>query len=114
MESDLSRIKALVERPGESLPVEIKRWIDPDQPQGKFLLVKAALALRNYGGGYIVIGFDSDTLEPDSTNVLPDVRGSFHIDKIQGLISHYASEPFEVVMHFQEREGGDGQLYPRY
>src|SRR2546429_2657512 len=96
MESDLSRIKALVERPGESLAIEIKRWIDPDQPQGKAILVKAALALRNYGGGYIVIGFDNDTLEPDKHNVPPDVKALFHIDKIHGLISRYASEPFEV------------------
>jgi len=108
-ESDFSRIQALVQRPGESLTIEIKRWIDPDQLQGKVILVRAALALRNYGGGYIVIGFDNDTLEPDRNNVPPDVRGLFHIDKIQGLISHYASEPFEVVVEFPER---DGQLYP--
>jgi hypothetical protein len=34
MEIDFSPIQALVERPGESLFVEIKRWIDPDQPEG--------------------------------------------------------------------------------
>jgi hypothetical protein len=109
MESDFSRIQALVQRPGESLAIEIKRWIDPDQPEGKCILVKAALALRNYGGGYIVIGFDNDSLEPDRNNVPPDVKALFHIDKIQGLISKYASELFEVTVEFPER---DGQPYP--
>jgi hypothetical protein len=109
MEIDFSRIKALVERPGESLSVEIKRWIDPDQPEGVAIIVRAALALRNYGGGYIVIGFDNNTLEPDKNNVPSDVRTLFHIDKIQGLISKFASEPFEVMVEFPER---DGQLYP--
>ena len=109
MESDFSRIQALVNRPGESLSVEIKRWINPDQPEGITMLVRAALALRNHGGGYIVIGFDNETLEPDTNNIPSDVRALFHIDKLQGLVTRFASEPFEVTVEFPER---DGQLYP--
>lgn len=106
---DFSRIQALVDRPGESLPVELKRWIDPASPEGKEKIVKTALALRNYGGGSLVIGFDNATLEPDTNNVPRNVREDFHIDKIQALISKYASEPFEISVEFPEREG---QLYP--
>jgi hypothetical protein len=106
---DFSRLQALVERPGESLSVEIKQWIDPDQPQGIAMIVRAALALRNYGGGYLVIGFDNETLQPDRNNAPSDVRALFHIDKIQGLISKFASEPFAVAVEFLQR---DGQLYP--
>jgi predicted HTH transcriptional regulator len=109
MESDLSRIQALLNRPGESLSVEIKRWINPDQPEGITMLVRAALALRNHGGGYIVIGFDNETLEPDTNNIPSDVRALFHIDKLQRLVTRFASEPFEVTVEFPER---DGQLYP--
>jgi hypothetical protein len=109
METDSLPIQALVDRPGESLAVEIKRWIDPDQSERIAMIVRAALALRNHGGGYIVIGFDNETLEPDKNNVPSDVRVLFHIDKIQGLISRFASEPFEVTVEFPER---DGQLYP--
>jgi hypothetical protein len=65
MEYDLSRIQELVKRPGESLSVELKRWINPDHAEGIVKIVKAALALRNHGGGYIVIGFNSETLQPD-------------------------------------------------
>ena len=106
---DFSRIQALVDRPSESLSIELKRWIDPDQSEGKAKIVKTALALRNYGGGYLVIGFDDDTHEPDQNGVPQDVQAAFHIDKIQALISRYASEPFEVSVEFPEREG---QPYP--
>ena len=106
---DSSRIQALVERPGENLSVELKRWIDPASPEGIAKIVKTALALRNHGGGDLVIGFDNDTCEPDTNNVPQNVREDFHIDKVQALISKYASEPFEVSVEFLEREG---QLYP--
>lgn len=78
---DSSRIQASVDRPSESLSVELKRWIDPASPEGKEKIVKTALALRNHGGGYLVIGFDNDTL-PDTNNVPQNVREDFHIDKI--------------------------------
>ena len=106
---DFSRIQALVDRPSESLSIELKRWIDPDQSEGKAKIVKAALALRNCGGGDLVIGFDNDTREPDQNNVPPNVKTAFHIDTIQALISKYASESFEVSVEFPEREG---QPYP--
>jgi len=106
---DSSRTQELVERPGESLSVELKRWIDPDTPEGMAKIVKTVLALRNHGGGYLVIGFDNNTLDPDLENIPENLREKFHIDKIQGLISKYASEPFEVLLEFPEREG---QEYP--
>ena len=106
---DFARIQALVDRPTESLSIELKRWIDPDQPEDAAKIVKAALALRNHGGGDLVIGFDDHTHEPSQEDVPQDVEAAFHIDKIQDLISRYASEPFEVSVEFTEREG---QPYP--
>lgn len=109
MDIDSTRIQQLIERPVESLSVELKRWLDPAQDEHKVKIIKAALALRNHGGGYLVIGFDNETLQPDIHNVTADVRGSFHLDIIQGIISKYASEPFEISVEFPER---DGQAYP--
>lgn len=107
--TDFSRIQALVNRPTESLSIELKRWIDPDQPEGKAKIVKTALALRNYGGGDLVIGFDNDTHQPDQNNIPPDIKSAFDTDTIYALISKYASESFEVSVGFPEREG---QPYP--
>lgn len=41
----------------ETLAVELKEWLDPTQDEAKAILAKAILALANYGGGHIVIGF---------------------------------------------------------
>ncbi len=109
MNVDSSRVHELVERPGESLSVELKRWIDPTSPEGISKIVRAILALRNHGGGYLVIGFDNETLKPDSENAPTDIRSAFHIDKIQGLISRFSSEPFEIAVEFPEC---NGQIYP--
>jgi hypothetical protein len=105
---DFNRVQDLVNRPSEGLSIEIKRWIDPDEPEGMAKIVRALLALRNYGGGFLLIGFDNKTLMPAGT-APRDVRSAFHVDKIQGLVSRFASEPFGIAVEFPKREG---QEYP--
>lgn len=107
MTVDQSRIDALVARPSESLNVEIKSWISPNDEAGIAKIVRASLALRNRNGGYLLIGFDDKTLLPSQKGKPDDVRATFHIDKIQGIISRYASELFEVEVAFGKREGQD-------
>jgi hypothetical protein len=106
---DYDQIQGLVTRPGESLNVEVKRWLDPTDPNGIEKIVKAVFAIHSRNGGFLVIGFDDKTLEPDAGHEPPDVRGTFHRDKIQQLISRYAYEPFEIHVVFAER---DGHAYP--
>jgi hypothetical protein len=105
MEAETSRTKNLIERPQESLSVEIKRWINPDTSEGIAKIVKGAIALRNFGGGFFVIGLDNETLLPDKEHEPPNIRNLFHIDKIQGMIGKYSSSPFEVTIDFIAREG---------
>jgi hypothetical protein len=76
-----------------------------DDPNGISKIVRGVLALRNRNGGYFVIGFDDKTLQPDTGNEPSDVRLAFHPDKVQGLVSRYASELFEVSVAFGQREG---------
>lgn len=102
---DQTQIDALVARPTESLRVEIKRWINPDEPEGIAKIARAALAIRNRNGGFLIIGFDNKTLKPDAGNEPGDVRAAFHIDKIQGIVSRYTSDSFEVAVGFGERDG---------
>jgi hypothetical protein len=105
MNTDQSRIDDLLARLSEGLTVEVKRWIRGDEPQGMSKIVRGALALRNRNGGYFVIGFDDKTLQPDIGNEPTDVRAAFHTDKLQGLISRYASELFEVAVVFGKHGG---------
>jgi len=104
---DQRRIDDLVARPSESLNVEIKRWINPGEPEGAAKIARAAMAIRNRDGGFVIIGFDDKTLQPDFGNEPADVRTAFHIDKIQGIVSRYSSELFEVAVGFGDRNGAD-------
>lgn len=110
MEITLDEIAGFVDRPSEGLNREIKRWIDPTTRAGIEKIVKSCFALRNRNGGYLLIGFDDSTLQPDVANAVPaDIQATFHIDTIQGIILRYASEPFEIAVGFGDR---DGQQYP--
>jgi hypothetical protein len=99
------RIQDLIERPSESLSIELKGWFDPDTPEGKAKIVRAAIAMRNNDGGYILIGFNNETGAPEFGNVPAHIRPLFHVDKIQYLITKYSSEPFEVKIYYPSREG---------
>src|SRR5437016_41592 len=100
MDIDAVHVQALVDRPAEGLSVELKAWISPDNPEGQAKMVRGVLALRNHGGGYFVIGFDDKTLQPDTTNIPPDARAAFHIDKIQGLVSRLPLNRLKLLWRF--------------
>ena len=100
-------IDTLLSRPAEGLNVELKRWIDPKSDSGVEKIAKAALALRNRNGGYLVIGFDNHSLSPDTGDRPADVHAEFHIDNIQAIISRYASDLFEIGIGFSRRAGID-------
>lgn len=105
----LERTTELLRNLSESRSVEIKRWIDPTSAEGKAKIVKGVFALYNFNGGYFVVGFDDASLTPDLARAPNNVRSVFHHDAIQGLISHYASEHFEVALTYPDL---DGQEYP--
>ncbi|MEY9199437.1 hypothetical protein ABIA16_004616 [Sinorhizobium fredii] len=95
----------LVNAPAEALNVEIKRWISPSEPAGIAKIAIACMALRNRNGGYLIIGFDNNTLEPTTEGIPADVKAEFHIDVIQQIVSKYSSVPFEVSVAFGKRDG---------
>jgi hypothetical protein len=104
---DQEQIDGLVNAPAESLNVEIKRWIGLTDPQHQAKIVKGCLALRNRNGGSLVIGFDDETLQPDRAGAPSSPRDDFHVDKVQGLISRFSQEIFEVGVGFSHRDGLD-------
>jgi hypothetical protein len=93
-------VDELVSNLSESLSVEVKRWIDPRTPAGAAKIIQATIALRNRNGGYLVVGFHDDTMMPDVENEPDDVFTAFHADIVQGIVSKYASLPFEVLVGF--------------
>lgn len=102
------RIENLLRGPTESLQVELKTWLDPQTDEDAAKLVKAIFAIRNRNGGFVVIGFDNGTLQPDPCP-FPDIGALYHVDVIQGLVSRYANTSFEVEVVLREL---DGQRHP--
>ena len=100
----LEDAEELVRSPSESRNVEVKRWIDPANPKNQAKIIKCLHALRNFNGGYLVIGFDDKTGKPDTSNIPNNVRDDYHQDKIQKLVSEYSSDPFAVDVQYPERE----------
>lgn len=105
MPLELTQLSQLVDQPSESLSLELKDWFDPDSNEGKAKIIKAALAMRNNDGGYLLIGFNNDDGSPNIDGAPNDVPEVFHVDKIQGYITRYSSESFEVFVHYPELAG---------
>ena len=99
-----SLARSLVERPTESLSTEIKSWLDLDQKEHKATLVKALLALFNHNGGQLIIGFADKTLAPVKLPSEDEVRKQYHSDRVNSLVSKYASQPIDIHVEFVERE----------
>ena len=95
----------MVERPHEAINIELKSWIDPKSPEGEQKIARAALALRNQNGGYLVIGFNDKTGKPDPVPAGVNVRLQYHTDEIQKIVSRYAWHPFVIETHFPETGG---------
>jgi hypothetical protein len=106
MAYEQSVIDALISAPSENLSVEIKRWIDPNTNQGISKIAKGLLALRNQDGGFFVIGIDDKTLRPDAHRPA-NYKALFHPDLIQGIVSKYASDRFEIEVAWGIRDSED-------
>lgn len=99
MPASTEYVQDLIANPSERLLVEVKNWIDPSIDKDKAKIVKGCLALRNYGGGFLVIGFHNETYQPEPAPPY-DPRVAFDPDEINALVNRYASEKFEVFVHF--------------
>lgn len=104
-----TRADEIVARPVESLNVELKTWLDLQDDAHAAKLVKAVFALRNRNGGYLVIGFDDRTLQPDPYTLDRQVEEVYHHDEVQAEVSRYANETFEIMVRYGHR---DGNSYP--
>ena len=93
----------LVEDPSEDLDREYKSWLDLQNKENKGTLAKAAIAMVNYGGGFIIIGFKHPDLisyecPKDITPITQDL--------VNSVISAYADPGFHcTVQNIRTRAG---------
>lgn len=94
----------MLETLSETLDTEIKGWLNPDDKADQAKIAKACIALRNHGGGQLVIGFDDTSRQPLPYSHTSPVKELYHSDKIQGIVSRYASPLFDVSIVFEPKD----------
>jgi hypothetical protein len=90
---------------GETLGLEHKKWLSLEDPLHQAHLLRACFALRNHGGGWLVIGVDDGT-GLRSPGAPTDLRASYNADKIQRMVADFSTDPFEVAIAYPEIAGG--------
>lgn len=94
-ESD--KIKDLIRNPVESEGVELKSWIDLKDNEQKSKIAKHIAAISNFGGGYLIFGFNDDL-----TRCKPNenVRKDYSQDILGGIIDKYLHPKFQCKVRF--------------
>ena len=109
MDIEENQITSFLRQPSEGLQVEVKNWLDPRTEESVSKIIKAIFAIRNRNGGFLIIGYNNDTLLPDRYTLDQNVETLYHVDIVQALVSRYTNIPFEIAVSIRER---DGQRHP--
>ncbi len=91
-------LRPLITEPREDLAYEYKDWLDLTSKEHKATMAKAAIALANHGGGFIVIGFaeQEQTLKSRSCpGEIPEITQ----DSVNAIIRRYADPEFHCELH---------------
>lgn len=84
--------------PREALDIELKNWLNPVDKDDAAKIAKELLALANYGGGYLIFGFDDKSLAPDLAR--PKNLDDYSVDKINAITKRFAEPSFHCdVQH---------------
>jgi hypothetical protein len=104
-------LQELVRSPREDMNIELKRWMDMGDKNVQAKLAKELLALHNYGGGYLVIGFRNEhPAVPDAENRPRDLS-SFSTDAFNNIIKKFAEPAFHCISHVVKHPE-TGEEYP--
>lgn len=97
-------VKGYIADPRETYSCELKPWIDPETNDHDVVMIaKTCLALRNKGGGTLLIGISNDGELLD----LPDGYDPailFTQDKMQAIVSIYSAQQFGIDVYHVEME----------
>lgn len=103
-------LQPLVTEPREALDAEYKGWLDLTTTEHKAVLAKAAIAIANHGGGYIIMGLEDQGHQlvgsPRPTNV-PEVSQ----DAVNAAIHRFATPEFHCEVYNVPHPAG-GIIHP--
>lgn len=103
-------LQDLLRSPREDLDIELKRWMDPADKVVQAKLAKELIALRNHGGGYLVIGF-KDEHPPVADPERPASLDGFSTDVFNNVLKKYAEPGFHCMSHVVKHPE-TGETYP--
>jgi hypothetical protein len=102
----IAELQPLLGEPREDLAVEYKTWIDLTTNDHKAVVAKAAIALANHGGGYIVIGFEDQGHRLASV-VRPATVPETSQDAVNAAIQRFATPAFHCELYSVPHPSGD-------
>jgi hypothetical protein len=94
----LNDLEPLISEPREDLGVEYKDWLDLTNNEHRAVLAKAAIALVNHGGGFIVIGMSDEPaglISKPRPAAIPEITQ----DSINAAIRRYATPEFHCEVY---------------
>ena len=94
----IQELQPLVSEPREDLGVEYKGWLDLTGNEHKATVAKAAIALANHGGGFIVIGL-ADQGQQLQSQARPAEIPEITQDAVNAAIRRYATPEFHCEMY---------------
>jgi hypothetical protein len=94
----IADLEPLITEPREDLGAEYKDWLDLTNNEHRAVLAKAAIALVNHGGGFIVMGF-ADGTGGLASGPRPERVPEVTQDAVNAAIRRYASPEFHGEMY---------------
>lgn len=107
-----AQLQSLVDDPREALNIEVKRWLDLTAKADQAVLAKAAIALANHGGGFVVLGFEEHADGAFAPHLPRPARMDVYSqDAIARIVATYAEPAFQVEVSHVARQA-DGASHP--
>ena len=94
----IEELQPLLGEPREDLAAEYKTWLDLTANDHRALLAKAAIALANHGGGFIIVGFDDNGHQLESV-ARPANVPQISQDAVNTAIQRFATPAFHCELY---------------
>jgi hypothetical protein len=104
------QLSDLLIEPQEDLRTEAKTWLDLDDPTHRAKLAKAVIALANYGGGRILVGFVGRPLV-EAEGSPADLDAAWNTDRFNSAVGSYLDPPQHCEVRLVPRPG-TGRRFP--
>lgn len=105
------RIADVLVDPREDLDREFKGWLDfKNESRDKATFAKAAIALANHGGGFIVLGFKEENGILIADQDRPKTLAQYSQDMVNGIVQKYCDPCFHCTVY--QENNPDGAVFP--